>query len=284
MAPLPDPLQAPPLLLRGRNLSVVCQVLFVVFGTIVLGSLFPLAIASPLWQLRVSVALINAAPIPLAALALLHLAAELDPNDPVLQRRHRVCARLAVAAVAGLLLLLPLQTAAGLRQAQQSGNAQTARIRQGERKLAALRQAVANAPDNAMLNRQLQELDGPVLSPAELNQPLALLRSQVGAVLDQGEALIARERIATPAPGGGGFLPDLLRHGVACLAEAIGFAALAFRSGQSVSLLDEWRDLWFSNRQGRARRRQKRPLMQAEVAYFENLSRNEPGPIAPTSD
>jgi len=284
MAPLPDPRQAPPLLLAARNLSVVCLVLFVVFGTIVLGSLFPLDITSPLWQLRVSVALINAAPIPLAALALLHLAAELDPDDPVLQRRHRVCARLAVAAVAGLLLLLPLKTAAVLRQSQQSDNAQTARIQQAERKLASLRQAVADAPDNEVLNRQLQELGGPVLSPAERNQPLSLLRSQVGAALDQEAALMARERIATPASGGIGFLPDLLRNGVACLAAAVGFAALAYRPGQSVSLLDEWRNFWFRTRQGRARRRHKRPLMQAEVEYFENLSRNEPGPMAPPRD
>jgi hypothetical protein len=285
MAPLPDPRQDPlPLLLAGRNLAVVCLALFVLFGTIVLGNVFPLAIASPLWQLRVSLALINAAPIPLAALALLHLAAELDPDDPVLQQRHRVCARLAVGAVVGLLLLLPLQTAAALRQFQQSGNAQTARIQQAELKLAALRQAVANAPDNGQLNRQLQELRGPVLSPADLDQPLARLRSQVGAALDQGEAQIARERIAAPAPGGLVFLPDLLRNSVACLAEAIGFAALAFRPGQPVSLLDEWRDLWFSTRQGRSQRRKRRPLMQEEVEYFENLSRHQPGPVDPLSD
>jgi hypothetical protein len=285
MVPLPDPRQAPlPLLLAGRNLSVVCLVLFVLFGTIVLGNVFPLDIASPLWQLRVSLALINAAPIPLVALALLHLAAELDPDDPVLQRRHRICARLAVAAVVGLLLLLPLQTSAGLRQSQQRGNAQTARFQQAERKLAALRQAVANAPDNGQLNRQLQELRGPVLSPADLDQPLARLRSQVGTALDEVEAQIARERIAAPAPGGLGFLPELLRNSVASLAGAIGFAALAFRPGQSVSLLDEWHDLWFSTRQGRAQRRQRRPRMQKEVEYFDNLSRNQPELEAPKSD
>lgn len=283
MVPLPDPRQAPPpLLLAGRNLGVVCLVLFVLFGTIVLGSVFPLAITSPLWQLRVSLALINAAPIPLAALALLHLAAELDPDDLVLQRRHRVSARLAVAAVVGLLLLLPLQTAAGLRQSQQSGNTQTARIQKAERKLASLRQLVASAPNNEQLNRQLQALRGPVLSPADLDQPLALLRRQVGAALDEGEAQIARERLAVPPRLS--FLPDLLRNTVACLAEAIGFAALAFRPGQSVSLLDEWRDLWFSGRQGRAHRRQKRPLMKAEVEYFENLSRNQPNPADPEGE
>jgi hypothetical protein len=71
---------------------------------------------------------------------------------------------------------------------------------------------------------------------------------------------------------------------VASLAEAIGFAALAFRPGQSVSLLDEWRDLWFSTRQGRAQRRQRRPRMQKEVEYFDNLSRNQPELEAPKSD
>jgi len=280
MVPLPDPRQGPlPLLLAGRNLSVVCLMLFVLFGTIVLGNVFPLAIASPLWQLRVSLALINAAPIPLAALAFLLLAAELDPEDPLLQQRHRISARLAVGAVLGLLLLVPLQTAAGLRQSQLSSNAQTARIEQAERKLVGLRQALALAPNNGELNRQLQKLHGPVLNPADLDQPLALLRSQVGAALDQGEAQISRERMAAPAPGRLGFLPDLLRNSVACLAEAIGFAALAFRPGQSVSLLDEWRDLWLSRGEGRARRRHRRPLIQAEIDYFDNLSRTQSGPV-----
>lgn len=277
MTSLPDPSQAkPPLLLSGRNLSVVSLVLFTLFGTIVLGSTLPPDLASPLWQLRLSLALINAAPFPLAGLALLHLAAELDPKDPVLQRRHRLCAQLAVPAVLGLLLLLPLQTAAGLRQVQFTGNAQNARITKAERKLAALRQAVATATDNEQLNRQLQALQGPVLSPADLAQPLARLRSQVGAALDEGEAQIQRERLAVPSRGPLGFLPDLLRNSVACVAEAIGFAALAFRPGQEMPLLDEWRQLWFNRRQVGVVRRQRRSLLQAEADYFETISQAEP--------
>lgn len=280
MTSFPDPSQAqPPLQLSGRNLSVVSLVLFTLFGTIVLGSTLPPAIASPLWQLRLSLALINAAPFPLAGLALLHLAAELDPEDPVLQRRHRLCARLAVPAVLGLLLLLPLQTAAGLRQDRLSGSAQNARISKAETKLAALRQAVATATDNEQLNRQLQALKGPVLSPADLAQPLARLRSQVGAALQEGEAQIQRERLSLPSRGPLGFLPDLLRNSVACVAEAIGFAALAFRPGQEVPLLDEWRQLWFNRSQGAAVRRQRRrPFLQAEADYFETISQAEPPP------
>lgn len=278
MNSFPDPSQAkPPLQLSGRNLSVVSLVLFTLFGTIVLGSTLPPAIASPLWQLRLSLALINAAPFPLAGLALLHLAAELDPEDPVLQRRHRLCAQLAVPAVLGLLLLLPLQTAAGLRQDRLSGTAQNARISKAETKLAALRQAVATATDNEQLNRQLQALKGPVLSPADLAQPLARLRSQVGAALQEGEAQIQRERLSLPSRGPLGFLPDLLRNSVACVAEAIGFAALAFRPGQEVPLLDEWRQLWFNRSQGAAVRRQRRrPFLQAEADYFETISQAEP--------
>jgi len=279
MTSLPDPSQAkPPLLLSGRNLSVVSLVLFTLFGTIVLGSTLPPDLASPLWQLRLSLALINAAPFPLAGLALLHLAAELDPEDPVLQRRHRLCAQLAVPAVLGLLLLLPLQTAAGLRQVQFTGNAQNARITKAERKLAALRQAVATATDNEQLNRQLQALQGPVLSPADLAQPLARLQSQVGAALDEGEAQIQRERLAVPSRSPLGFLPDLLRNSVACVAEAIGFAALAFRPGQEMPLLDEWRQLWFNRRQVGVVRRQRRSLLQAEADYFETISQAEPEP------
>jgi hypothetical protein len=96
--------------------------------------------------------------------------------------------------------------------------------------------------------------------------------------------ILAARSPAAPTPGRLGFLPDLLRNSVACLAESIGFAALAFRPGQSVSLLDEWQDLWLSRGEGRARRRQRRPLMQAEIDYFDNLSRTQSGPVAPKSD
>ncbi len=54
-------------------------------------------------------------PPALLALALLLIAGQLDPVDPVLKQRRRLFGQLAVAAAIGFLLLLPLQFSAGLR-------------------------------------------------------------------------------------------------------------------------------------------------------------------------
>jgi hypothetical protein len=106
--------------------------------------------------------------------------------------------------------------------------------------LVTLRQAVASATNNEEINQRLQRLQGPVLGPADLAQPLPLLKAQVGAVLDQAALQIARERQATPPTNPWRLLPELLRNGIACLALALGFAALAVRPGSERSLLQNW--------------------------------------------
>ena len=164
-----------PVLLSAPGLGVVALVLFVLFASLVAPALFPLQLLDPAWQLRLAGTLINTAAFPLLGLALLQIAAELGPHDPQLKNRARLCAQLAVAAALGFLLLLPLQTIAGLRTSRTANNAQAARIQGAEAKLKALRQAVAGAASNADLNQQLQKLQGPVLGPADIAQPLPLL-------------------------------------------------------------------------------------------------------------
>ena len=224
-------------LLSAPGLGVVALVLFVLFATLVAAALWPVQLLNPAWQLRLAGSLVNGAPFALLGLALLQIAVELGPHDPFLQRRQRLCSQLAVAAALGFLLLVPLQGVAGLQQSRSSTSAQSFRISGAERRLVALRQAVAGAASNADLNQQLQKLQGPVLGPADLAQPLHLLKAEVGAVFDQAALQIARERQATPPTNPWRLLPELLRNGIACLALALGFAALP---GSERSLLQEW--------------------------------------------
>ena len=130
--------------------------------------------------------------------------------------------------------------------------AQATRINSAEAKLKALRQAVASATSNEEINQRLQRLRGPVLGPADLAQPLPLLKAQVAAVLDQAALQIARERQASPPTNPWRLLPELVRNGIACLALALGFAALAVRPGSERSLLQGWSGLLKSLRQRRA--------------------------------
>ena len=228
-----------PVLVSAPGLGVVALVLFVLFGSLVAAALFPLQLLDPAWQLRLAGSLINSAAFPLLGLALLQIAAELGPHDPQLKNRARLCAQLAVAAALGFLLLLPLQTIAGLKSSRSLNNAQAARIQGAEAKLRALRQAVASAASNADLNQQLQKLEGPVLGPADIAQPLPLLKAQVGAVLDKAALQISREREASQPRTRLQLLPDLLRNALASLALALGFGALARRPGSSRTVLQE---------------------------------------------
>jgi hypothetical protein len=223
---------------------VVALVLFVLFASLVAGALWPVQLLNPAWQLRLAGSLVNGAPFALLGLALLQIAVELGPHDPVLQRRQRLCSHLAVAVALGFLLLVPLQGVAGLQQSRSSTSAQSSRISGAERRLVALRQAVASAASNGEINQSLQRLQGPVLGPADIAQPLPLLKAQVAAVLDQAQLQIARERQATPPSDPWRLLPELVRNGIACLALALGFAALAVRPGSELSLLQEWQKGW----------------------------------------
>jgi hypothetical protein len=240
-------------LVSASGLGVVALVLFVLFGSLVAAALFPLQLLDPAWQLRLAGSLINSTV--LLGLALLQIAAELGPHDPQLKNRARLCAQLAVAAALGFLLLLPLQTIAGLKTSRSLNTAQAARSQGAEAKLRALRQALASAASNADLNQQLRKLEGPVLGPADIAQPLPLLKAQVGAVLDQAALQISREREASQPRTPLLLLPELLRKALASLALALGFAALARRPGTRRTVLQELQSSWRRSRFGSGGRR-----------------------------
>lgn len=222
-----------------RSLNPLALVLVVLFGTIAAGSLLPVHPFDPAWQWRVTTMFLNSAPLPLLALALLQIGSVLDPKDHKLQERRRLFARLAVAATIGFLLLIPLGVSAGLRQHSLEDGAKASRITMAEQRLAALRLAVREARSGDDLGERLRQLQGPLLAPSDQSTSLPLLKAQVGAVLDQAQIQIARQRAALPAAPTAALLPELLRNSVASLALAVGFAAFARRPGLEVTLLEE---------------------------------------------
>lgn len=70
--------------------------LFVLFAPLVAGALWKVQLLNPLWQLRLAGSLVNGAPFALLGLALLQIAVELGPHDPLLKSRQRLCSQLAV--------------------------------------------------------------------------------------------------------------------------------------------------------------------------------------------
>ncbi|MCP9860913.1 MULTISPECIES: hypothetical protein [unclassified Cyanobium] len=234
-----------------RGLSLAGLVLLALYGSILLGSLFPIQLLASAWQLKLGSALINAAPFPLIGLGLLHLAAELDPQDSLLIQRRRICAQLAVAAALGFLLLVPLLSLAAVAQQQQRSADQQSLIRRADTNLQALRQVVSSANSRRELRDRLLALNGPVLNEADQALPLSTIKTQVSGVLDQAAAQVSRQSQQLPPASPLQLLPELLRNAFASLALAIGFAGLA-RSGPSgLSLLAELQQGWIRLRHRR---------------------------------
>jgi hypothetical protein len=194
-----------------------------------------------------------------------------DPEDPELERRLRRFSMLAVVAAFGFLLLLPLQLSAGLRQQQAVGHAQVSRIINAEKHLAQLRQLTARALSNAELNGSLQKLSGPVLGPADLAQPLPLLKAQVNAVFDQAQIQFNNDRAALPSAKAAIANTEFLRNSLACLLLATSFAAFGHRAGSEFSLLEEAGDLL----NGLLRRPQPRGEDLSDADYVRQLNGEE---------
>jgi hypothetical protein len=93
-----------------------------------------------------------------------------------------------------------------------------------------------------------------VLGPADIAQPLPLLKAQVGSVLDQAALQISREREASQPRTRLQLLPDLLRNALASLALALGFAALARRPGSDLSILQKLQSRTWRSPSGLSRR------------------------------
>ena len=97
----------------------------------------------------------------------------------------------------------------------------------------------------------------------------------MAAVLDQAQLQIARERQATPPNNPWRLLPELLRNGIACLALAHGFAALAVRPGSEDSLLQEWQGGWGYWQWRLQQRRSSRRDGSSDEEYIRQLSGEE---------
>lgn len=223
----------------GRGLSVVALVLVVLFVCTLAGTLFPLNVLRANWQLRFCNSLIHNAPLALLGLAMSRLARMVDSNDARIYARWQGWSHLAVVASLGFLLLLPLQVSASMEVYNRANQVQKARVAAAERKLGDLWRSIKEASDSSDLNRRLQEMNGPILGPADLSQPLPQLKEQMRAVLKQAELQITRERDLIPAPDPWRLVPDLLRNAISTIALSAGFAALARRPGAEFSLLQE---------------------------------------------
>lgn len=256
----------------ARGVGLAGVVLILLFLTILSTSLLPVRLLDAAWQLRVGGALINASPFPLIGLVLLHVAASLDPQDPLLAKRRRLAAQLASAVAIGYLLLAPLLATASLQRQQSQALAASGGLQRATEQLQQMRQVVTSASSIAELEQRLAAVDGPRLDAADRSLPLPLLRSRVSSLLDEASARLERARSATTPASPWALLGDILRTSAACLALAAGFAGLARRPASTLSLLTELELGWIGLRDRMARRRRSAGPGGADPDYFQRLS------------
>jgi hypothetical protein len=234
-----EPRDAPLTSFSARGLSLAGLMLLVLYLTILAGAFFPIAVLDPAWQLKLGSTLINSSPVPLTGLALLHLGATLDRQDPLLFNRREWGSRLAIAASLGFLLLIPLLSSASLMQAMNQSVERNSGLGRATQQLERLQLAVNQADSVQDLDQRLQAIQGPQLEATDRNLPLPEVKLRVQAVLDRASRQIASAKQAAAPTSLLSLLPEILRTAVGCLALAIAFAGLARRRGSDNSFLLE---------------------------------------------
>ena len=234
------------------RLSVIAIALFVIYGVRVVVSAIPFRPLDTLWQLGLSSALIEAAAIPLVGLGLLHLAAYLNPDDPILVRRRNGLARWAILAVMGFLLLIPMQAFASWSTVAAAKTRLTTQQTTANRNFALVREAISAATSLEDLQTRLQSLQSPELGIRFQNLGLPLAETQRQMLLrlnDIQEQVKTRINIPPPPEA----IEDVARNSIrvmgTSLVYALAFAIAAQRRGQDIPLLVELLTIWSVRRQ-----------------------------------
>ncbi|MBW4531672.1 MAG: hypothetical protein KME02_13400 [Aphanothece saxicola GSE-SYN-MK-01-06B] len=275
------------------RLALVALTLFTVYGAAVLASILPPRLLDPLWQLSSTRISVEAAPIPLLGLTLLHLAAYLSPANLPLQRRREALARLAVPVSLAFLLIVPLQGHAVWRSYQLSnavaGQQQASTSERADRVRLAIEQATS--PED--LQRRLLSLQRPdlriQLDPSRFPSiPLPALKRQLLNQLDQAEGQVKAKFASIDPATSDRITRESLRVMASAIAFAVGFAACAQRRNSPVPFLVEWPALlahlnllvlWRRARSGSrsATVALRRSAAEREAEFFESLVPPEEG-------
>lgn len=262
----------------AARLSIFAMALFVIYGVRVIAITLPLRPLDTVWQLSVSSALISAAAIPLVGLALLHLAAYLDPANAALERRRDALARWAILAVLGFLLLIPVQGYASWSTVTAARTRLTTQQTSANRNFALIREAINAATSLEDLKARLQALESPELGIRfeDLGLPLPETRRQMLIRLNELEEQV-KTRIKAPPPEAiENVATNALRVMATSVIYALAFAIAAQRRGREVPLLVEVLTMWSVRQQSRQNRRGTPAAIEED--YFAQLAPPEDDP------
>jgi hypothetical protein len=272
----------------ASTLWSVGVVLLLSYPITVFSSIIPPQPLDPAWQLNLITNLVDNGGIPLIGLLCIQAAAQFSPGSSPRQGIHATLANLSLGAIAGFLLLVPLQLVASLTLFENLKSDQVSRVERGSRRLASLSIAIAKATRAQDLQVELQKLDGLSLSQDDLALPLPRLKASLLERLGKAQRQLEAQ---LPPPGQQLSWPMIqasLRIVPTSLAYAFGFAAAGRRRGQRISLLDERRALNRQNARARQERRRSRQafLQGVEEAHLEQtmLAQDDRSSAPPRED
>ncbi|MFM9046229.1 MAG: HpsJ family protein [Cyanobium sp.] len=223
----------------GSQLGLIgVSLLFLYIGSILV-LILPLQILNPAWQLKFISTLINASSVGLVGLALVRLAAYVDPGNDRLRDRRDALAAWACAAAIGFLLLIPLQGHAAWKAWSKADVTRNTQLTTSERKVRDLRQAISSATSTEQLQRNLQALRARPLPPSALSTPLPRLQQQLLDTLQRSEVVVKERYGSIPPENVWTLIQNTVRNILSALVFAIAFAALAQRPGVDLSFFHE---------------------------------------------
>mgnify|MGYP001806246809 CR=1 FL=1 len=256
------------------RLSLFSLGLLILYIAAAVAGLLPPAFLNTAWQLKAIRTILDSAFLPLLALGLLHLAAYLDPQNLVLQNRRKLAARLAILAVLGFLLFIPLQVTAAWRTVAAANANASRQLARANETFNILRDIIVQAPTLEDLQQRLdnQQNRGVRLNLEEkgvsLEQTKQELLEQLVVVRDAVIARVSKpDRQETEA-----LARETVRVVISSLALALAFSAGAQRKGSTVPLLVEWHTM-LSLRSPRAALAEAADA--SELAYLSRLAPND---------
>lgn len=245
----------------ARQLNRTGHGMLALFLVTLITAALPPRLLDPAWQIQLSGTLVNNGTIALLGLILVALASYLNPDQAGIKQRLGLLRRLATIAVAGYLLLIPLQGLSVWRGIRESSQRLAIQRNGLEKRLDAIAKLVNESKSSAEIQEGLRRLPGAPQIPADqLAEPLPQLRQRFAAGLQRSRARL-RATDATPnADAVQRLLKETLRIALSSLAMAFAFGASATVGGTSStrSLVDELQDRTASLMKPRKGKRGKR--------------------------
>jgi hypothetical protein len=272
-----NPDQHPPRQSVTDVLSLIALALFVTYVVTLLNAIPPLAVGKPAWLSNLISALLDGAPLALVGLGLIHLLADLEPDHLRLQARRRMVARWATGAVAGFLLLIPLQAVSAVQGYGLVARSQSSAMAVATERAAEFQRAIGAATSVEDLQRRIAALQGPGLRLEEGPASLPELKRTLNDRL-QESLRSSRGVIHSPwRPELWAIVQRTLRVLVLALVYALAFAAGSQPRDGAPSLLRELLARWDRLRARGLRRHLEarsstRRALPADMAYFHALS------------